>query len=125
MPKTVTSFAPCFLSWAIYFLKEWGVACGHVHGFNMDEWSDAQGNTLPPDNPGAFQFAMEQALYGPLGKRTVPPGQRHGTTNSAHVKIIQIAPTILALLGLNPGDLQAVRIEHTRVLPGLASRRTW
>ena len=38
----------------------------------MDEWSDAEGNTLPPDNPGAFQYAMEQAFYGPLGKLTVP-----------------------------------------------------
>jgi hypothetical protein len=26
---------------------------------------------------------------------------------------------ILALLGLDPGALQAVRIEHTAVLPGL------
>src|SRR4029077_18090214 len=42
-----------------------------------DEWSDAQGNTLPPDNPGAFQYAMEQALYGPLGKNTVRAKQRH------------------------------------------------
>jgi glucosamine-6-phosphate deaminase len=63
--------------WTVYFLTEWGVPCNHVHGFNMDEWSDAQGNTLPPDNPGAFQFAMEQALYGPLGKLTVPAAQRH------------------------------------------------
>ncbi len=31
--------------WTVYFLKEWGVGCDHVHGFNMDEWSDAQGNT--------------------------------------------------------------------------------
>jgi glucosamine-6-phosphate deaminase len=22
--------------WAVYFLKEWGVSCNHVHGFNMD-----------------------------------------------------------------------------------------
>jgi glucosamine-6-phosphate deaminase len=63
--------------WAVYFLTEWGVSCDHVHGFNMDEWSDAQGNTLPADNPGAFQHAMEQVLYGPLGKLTVPPKQRH------------------------------------------------
>ena len=63
--------------WAVYFLSEWGVACDQVHGFNMDEWSDAQGNTLPPDNPGAFQHAMQQALYGPLGKLTVPAKQRH------------------------------------------------
>ncbi|MFN4260844.1 MAG: 6-phosphogluconolactonase [Gemmataceae bacterium] len=63
--------------WTVYFLKEWDVPCDHVHGFNMDEWSDAAGNTLPPDNSGAFQYAMEQALYGPLGKRTIPPKQRH------------------------------------------------
>jgi glucosamine-6-phosphate deaminase len=63
--------------WAVYFLKEWGVHCAHIHGFNMDEWSDAEGNTLPPDNSGAFQFAMEQAFYGPLGSATVPSRQRH------------------------------------------------
>ena len=63
--------------WTVYFLKEWGVSCEHVHGFNMDEWSDAQGNTLPSDNSGAFQYAMEQAFYGPLGKQTVPAKQRH------------------------------------------------
>src|SRR5262252_5949767 len=63
--------------WTVYFLREWGVDCRHVHGFNMDEWSDRDGNTLPPDNPGAFQYAMEQALYGPLGEKTVPKKQRH------------------------------------------------
>lgn len=63
--------------WTVYFLKEWDVRCDHVYGFNMDEWSDKDGNTLPPDNHGAFQFAMEQALYGPLGERTVPKAQRH------------------------------------------------
>ena len=31
----------------------------------------------------------------------------------------QVAPTILRSLGLNPWDLQAVRMERTRVLPGL------
>jgi len=63
--------------WAVYFLQQWGVSCAHVHGFNMDEWSDVQGNTLPADNSGAFQYAMEHAFYGPLGKLTVPPKQRH------------------------------------------------
>jgi len=62
--------------WAIYFLKEWGVACDHVHGFNMDEWSDRDGATLPPDHPGAFQNAMQSAFYGPLGIGTVPESQR-------------------------------------------------
>jgi hypothetical protein len=53
------------------------------------------------------------------------PGQRHGATVGAQVRITQIAPTILALLGLNPQALQAVQIEHTQVLPGLPGRRTW
>ena len=63
--------------WAVYFLNQWDVNCSHVHGFNMDEWSDAEGNTLPSDNSGAFQFAMEKAFYGPLGKLTVPKNQRN------------------------------------------------
>jgi glucosamine-6-phosphate deaminase len=63
--------------WAVYFLRAWRVGCDHVHGFNMDEWSDAAGNTLPADHPGAFQRAMEQAFYGPLGDLTVPRPQRH------------------------------------------------
>ena len=33
--------------WAVYFLKEWNVDCKHVYGFNMDEWADAEGNTVP------------------------------------------------------------------------------
>ena len=48
------------------------------------------------------------------------PGLQGGTTNGAQVSILQVAPTIVALLGLDPTDLQAVRIEHTQVLPGLA-----
>jgi hypothetical protein len=55
----------------------------------------------------------------------VLPGLRHGATIGAQVHIIQIAPTILALLGLNPWALQAVRIEHTQVLPGLPGRQAW
>lgn len=66
--------------WAVYFLSEWGVPCDHVHGFNMDEWSDAKGNTLPASNPGAFQYAMEHAFYGPLGKLTIPVKQRFFAT---------------------------------------------
>lgn len=69
--------------WAVYFLKAWNVDCRHVHGFNMDEWSDEKGNTLPAKDPGAFQNAMEQAFYGPLGRLTVPPAQRHYATRRA------------------------------------------
>jgi glucosamine-6-phosphate deaminase len=67
--------------WAVYFLKEWNVDCDHVHGFNMDEWSDSAGRTLPADNPGAFQNAMEAAFYGPLGSRSVPLANRWFATS--------------------------------------------
>ncbi len=40
-----------------------------------------------------------------------------GGVVDASVETTQIAPTILSLLGLNPGSLQAVQAEHTRVLP--------
>ena len=66
--------------WVVYFLNEWGVPCDHVHGFNMDEWSDREGNTLPPDNPGAFQYAMESAFYNPLANLTIPREQRFFAT---------------------------------------------
>ncbi len=66
--------------WAVYFLKEWDVKCDHVWGFNMDEWSDRDGNTLPATNTGAFQNAMEQAFYGPLGSLTTPANQRFFAT---------------------------------------------
>ncbi|MFF1725580.1 alkaline phosphatase family protein [Streptomyces sviceus] len=44
---------------------------------------------------------------------SVPDGGR----DSTRVQTKQIAPTILSLLGLNPRSLQAVREEHTTVLP--------
>ena len=66
--------------WVVYFLTRWQVKADHVYGFNMDEWSDAEGNTLPASNPGAFQNAMESALYGPLGDLTVPVAQRNFAT---------------------------------------------
>lgn len=90
--------------WAVYFLKEWGVACDHVFGFNMDEWSDASGNTLPPDNPGAFRFAMEGAFYGPLGNLTVPPGQRHYATR----EMLPTYPERIGALKAEGAELQVI-----------------
>ena len=66
--------------WVVYFLKEWGVSCEHVHTFNMDEWADSEGNTLASDNSGSFQYAMEKALFDPLGELTVPADQRNFAT---------------------------------------------
>jgi hypothetical protein len=45
---------------------------------------------------------------------TVDPG-----SSGQWVETTQVAPTILALLGLNPHALLAVQQEHTQVLPGL------
>ena len=42
-----------------------------------------------------------------------------GEVEERTVATTQIAPTILRLLGLPPAELQAVRIEGTRALPGL------
>ncbi len=61
-------------------LKQAKVGCGHVSTFNMDEWSDREGNTFPGTQPGGFEHAMVQALFRPLGKLTVPPSQRNFAT---------------------------------------------
>jgi hypothetical protein len=61
---------------------------------------------------------------GNPGDRDVPlivyaPGIVRPGQSGLRVETTQAAPTILKLPGLNPGNLQAVRIEHTRVLPGV------
>ena len=66
--------------WVAYFINDWKLSCDHVWGFNMDEWSDSEGRTLPADDPGAFTNAMELAFYGPLGDYTVPKSQRNFAT---------------------------------------------
>jgi glucosamine-6-phosphate deaminase len=55
-------------------------SCTHVTTFNMDEWSDAKGNTMPGDQPGGFEHAMKEALFTPLGGFTVPADQRNFAT---------------------------------------------
>lgn len=45
-------------------------------------------------------------------------------TFSGPVHTTQIAPTVLQALGLDPGRLEAVRLEGTPVLPGLGLRAT-
>jgi len=89
-----------------------------------------------PRVPDVFGIAAHGVVYtGGKGKiaehggagrqdRNVPilvvlPGLSHGRSVGAAVETTQIAPTILKLLGVDPSDLQAVRIEHTKVLPGL------
>ncbi len=66
--------------WAVFFLKEWNVKCDHVYTFNMDEWADENGNTLPSDNPASFEYCMKSAFFDKLGELTVPPSQRNFAT---------------------------------------------
>jgi hypothetical protein len=47
----------------------------------------------------------------------------HARTVTTFVETTQVAPTILALLGLDPNALDAVRQEGTAVLPGLSFRK--
>jgi hypothetical protein len=91
-----------------------------------------------PRHPDIVGIAQHGVVYtGGKGKiaehggddrqdRNVPilvvlPSLRHGHLIGASVETTQIAPSILKLLGLDPQALKAVRIEHTRVLPGLLS----
>lgn len=88
-----------------------------------------------PRHPDIVGIAQHGVVYtGGKGKiaehggddrqdRNVPilvvlPGL-HGHLIGAPVETTQIAPSILKLLGLSPRALEAVRIEHTRALPGL------
>ena len=68
--------------WAVYFLKAWQVNCSHVYTFNMDEWSDGEGNTLDSSNPASFEYSMKQAFFDKLGENTVPPSQRNFATKT-------------------------------------------
>jgi hypothetical protein len=93
------------------------------------------GDPRHPDIVGIVQHGV--VYTGGMGKiaehggaafqdRNVPilvvlPGLKNGRTIGAPVETTQIAPTILKLLGLSPRDLQAVRIEHTSVLPGVGN----
>jgi hypothetical protein len=63
------------------------------------------------DNPADRDVPL--LVYAPAA---VSPSQ-----SDAWVETTQVAPTILRLLGLDPGSLQAVQIEGTKVLPGIGS----
>ena len=81
-----------------------------IFGMNFQTVSTAQ--KLPTSDGLTGGYLTGGTIPGPLLVRAL-------NTIGATVETTQIAPTILALLGLNPYELQAVRIEHTQVLPGL------
>jgi hypothetical protein len=92
------------------------------------------GDSRAPDVFGVAQHGVvftggkaKIAEHGGAGQqdRNVPvlvasaSGHGEGDIVGSPVETTQIAPTILRLLGLNPYALQAVRVEHTAVLPDL------
>jgi arylsulfatase A-like enzyme len=85
--------------------------------------------------PDVFGRVQEGVVYAKPTKLAehggMNPGDRHvlmvvagpgipAQVDANPVETTQVAPTILALLGLDPTALTAVRVEGTRVLPGLA-----
>ncbi|MDQ2814123.1 MAG: alkaline phosphatase family protein [Actinomycetota bacterium] len=99
-------------------------------GFMGVPWSDSR----VPDIIGIVQHGVvytggkaKIAEHGgdDIQDRNVPilislPGLHRGRVIDDSVETTQIAPTILDLLGFRPSSLDAVRIEHTQVLPGIA-----
>ena len=87
--------------WAAYFINEWDVDCSHVYTFNMDEWADADGNTLDSSNPASFEFSMKEAFFNKLNK-TVPENQRNFATK-------ENLPTY-------PGKIKALKEEGAKLV---------
>jgi len=87
-----------------------------------------------PHHPDVFGIAQVGTIYTTgskiaehggdnPGDRDVPlvvyaPGTVRHSQVDTWVETTQVAPTILHLLGLNPNELQAVKKEGTKVLPG-------
>ena len=85
-------------------IKKAKIKCDHVHTFNMDEWSDQRGNTFPGDQVGGFENAMGDALFKPLGRLTVPAGQRNFATKVN----LPMYPEKIAAIKQNGGRLVTV-----------------
>ena len=119
-----------------------GAAKAFTHGGLTKVYAGAEARAYfhvqPGDNrvPDLFGIAQQGVVYtGGQSKiaehggaadddRNVPivvsgAGVSARGVNGQQVETTQIAPTILRLLGLDPQRLQAVRIEHTKVLPAL------
>ena len=110
-------------------LKKRRIDCAHVTTFNMDEWSDARGNTMPGNAPGGFEDAMCKALFNPLSRLAVPPSQRNFATR----RNLPTYATKIAAIKKNGGRLVTVygigRVCHIAFWePHMAasrSRRDW
>jgi len=76
---------------------------GTIYSLSSKKWAEHGG------------FADDDAHVGLLVSN---PALRPGR-DARIVRTKQVAPTIVAALGLDPERLDAVRMEHTETLPGL------
>ena len=87
--------------WASYFLNEWDIDCSHVYTFNMDEWSDSEGNTLSNTDKASFEYSMKEAFFNKINK-TIPEAQRNFATKDN-------LPTY-------PGKIAALKAEGAKLV---------
>ena len=87
--------------WASYFLNEWDIDCSHVYTFNMDEWADAEGNTLANTDTASFEYSMKAAFFNKIN-RTIPEAQRNFATK-------ENLPTY-------PGKIAALKAEGAKLV---------
>lgn len=66
--------------WTAYFLNEWNTDCSHVWTFNMDEYADAEGNTMTGDCSASFEYAMTNQFFNRIRGAGIPKGQRNFAT---------------------------------------------
>src|SRR5262249_2827333 len=78
------------------------------------------GGFAADDTHAALIVADGGALQGNGPSQPAPPRNPHTSqVIGAAVTTAQVAPPILAALGLEPEPLEGVKIEHPQVLPGL------
>jgi len=49
------------------------ISCDHVHTFNMDEYANEKGQTVPPDWEGSFQKVMRESFFKRIDENLRPP----------------------------------------------------
>ena len=54
--------------WTAFFLNEWKTSCKNLYTFNMDEYADADGNTMPGSDGASFEYAMTKQFFDLIEK---------------------------------------------------------
>ena len=67
-------------------INELRVPCRHVQTFNMDEYSDENGNTPPPSWPGSFQSSMMETFFMKIDPALRPPLEQIHFPNKKNIQ---------------------------------------